>query len=88
MIEHEKEKYGWEFLFIGANIDAVETAAGYGIDSDRAVNYHADKEGTRVVYESVAKAVCRVRNCEALSRDWRTEIDEDFRGRGGKNKTK
>ena len=50
MIEHEKEKYGWEFLFIGANIDAVETAKHFGIDADRAVDYHADRKGTAVLY--------------------------------------
>ena len=86
MIERQKERYGWEFLFIGANIDAVETAARYGIDRDRAVNYNADKEGTRVVYESVAKAVCSVRNCEALSEDWSADIDADYRKRGKKSR--
>ena len=82
MIQRQKEKYGWEFLFIGANIDAVETAARYGIDRDRAVNYNADKEGTRIVYESVAKAVCSVRNCAPLSADWSDEIDADYKKRG------
>ena len=86
MIEHQKERYGWEFLFIGANIDAVETAARYGIDRNRAVNYNADKEGTRVVYESVAKAVCSVRNCEALSEDWSADIEADYRKRGKKSR--
>lgn len=86
MIERQKKRYGWEFLFIGANIDAVETAARYGIDRDRAVNYNADKEGTRVVYESVAKAVCSVRNCEALSEDWSADIDADYKKRGKKSR--
>lgn len=54
MIERQKEKYGWEFLFIGANIDAVETAKRYGINEDRAVNYNADAKGTGILYESVA----------------------------------
>ena len=58
MIEHEKKKYGWEFLFIGANIDAVETAANFGIEEERAVNYHADSKGTKVVYKAVGNAVC------------------------------
>ena len=53
MIQHEKEKYGWEFLFIGANIDAVQTAGRFGIGANRAVNYHADSCGTGVVYEAV-----------------------------------
>ena len=82
MIERQKKRYGWEFLFIGANIDAVETAARYGIDADRAVNYHADKEGTRVVYQSVANAVCSLRENKELSADWSEEIDRDYQNRG------
>ena len=81
-IERQKEKYGWEFIFIGANIDAVETAARYGIGAERAVNYNADIMGTRMAYEAVASAVCNVRNCEPLSNEWRKEIDEDFEKRG------
>ena len=85
MIERQKEKYGWEFLFIGSNIDAVETAARYGIERDRAVNYNADKEGTRVVYESVSNAVCKLRSSEPVSADWSAEIDADYKNRGRKN---
>ena len=85
MIQHHKEKYGWEFLFIGANIDAVETAARYGIDRDRAVNYNADREGTRVLYESVSNAVCKLRSCAPLSADWSADIDADYRSRSRKN---
>ena len=81
-IERQKEKYGWEFIFIGANIDAVETAARYGINAERAVNYNADIMGTRMAYEAVASAVCNVRNCEPLSNEWRKEIDDDFEKRG------
>lgn len=81
-IERQKAKYGWEFLFIGANIDAVETAAKYGIGAERAVNYNADIKGTRTVYASVAAAVSNVRNCEPLSNEWRKGIDEDFENRG------
>ena len=81
MIEKQKEKYGWEFLFIGANIDAVETAKKYGISEDRAVNYRADKQGTRVLYRSVAKAVGCVRQCKTLSEDWREDIASDFENR-------
>ncbi len=84
MIERQKEKYGWEFLFIGANIDAVETAARYGIGADRAVNYNADKEGTSIVYESVAKAVCNVRSKACLSSDWSDKINDDYVRRGRK----
>ncbi len=82
MIEQQKAKYGWEFLFIGANIDAVETARKYGIDEDRAVNYNADKKGTKLVYESVAKAVCGVRANRPLATDWSAEINEDYQKRG------
>ena len=71
MIERQKEKYGWEFLFIGANIDAVETAKRYGINEDRAVNYNADAKGTGILYESVACAVSNVRKCASLDNSWR-----------------
>jgi len=84
MIERQKEKYGWEFLFIGANIDAVETAARYGIGKDRAVNYNADCEGTQILYKTVAKAVCDVRANASLSADWCEEIEEDYQKRGKK----
>ena len=84
MIERQKDKYGWEFLFIGANIDAVETAKRYGIDRNRAVNYNADAEGTSIVYESVSKAVCNVRASKCMADDWSAEIDKDFKNRGKK----
>ncbi len=80
-IERQKEKHGWEFIFIGANIDAVETAARYGIGAERAVNYNADGMGTKAVYASVSAAVCNVRNCETLGDDWRKAIDEDYKNR-------
>ena len=86
MIERQKEKYGWEFLFIGANIDAVETAARYGISRDRAVNYNADGEGTLILYESVAKAVCNVRASVPLGADWSDEINADYQRRDNNNK--
>lgn len=82
MIEEQKEKFGWEFLFIGANIDAIETAARYGIDESRAVNYNADGEGTRIVYESVAKAARSFRAHSALRKDWCNDINEDYQRRG------
>ena len=85
MIERQKEKYGWEFLFIGANIDAVETAARYGISRDRSVNYNADGEGTHILYESVVKAVCNVRASAPLSADWSEEINADYQRRDNKN---
>ena len=81
MIERQKEKYGWEFLFIGANIDAVETAERYGIDKSRAVNYNADHEGTKIVYESVSKAVYDMRANACLSAEWSDEINSDYKRR-------
>ena len=82
MIEHQREKYGWEFLFLGANIDAAREAARFGIRADRAANYHADHIGTEVIYEAVSEAVCQVRSCAApLSADWKRKIDADYNGR-------
>ena len=85
-VEEQKEKYGWEFLFIGANIDAVETAGRFGINSDRAVDYHADKAGTKVLYEAVADTVVRMRSCAPIAANWSAPIREDFEKRGGKNR--
>lgn len=81
MIRHEREKYGWEFLFLGANIDAVETAGELGIDADRAVNYNCDSEGTRLNYEVVAQAVSAVRGSAPLDEHWKDAIEEDFNKR-------
>ena len=81
MIQRQKEKYGWEFLFLGANIDAVETAGSLGIAPDRAVNYHCDSEGTRLNYEVVSQAVTAVRCCAKLDEHWKDDIEEDFRKR-------
>ena len=81
MIEHRREKYGWEFLFIGANIDAVETAARYGIDKERAVNYNADSEGTRLNYEVMSETICSFRESRPITADWKKKIDKDFKTR-------
>ena len=81
MVERQKEKYGWEFLFIGANIDSVETASHFGIGADRAVNYHADKKGTSVLYETVADTVCCMRANKPIQADWRKKINDDFKSR-------
>lgn len=81
MVKHEKEKYGWEFLFIGANIDSVETARGFGIGADRAANYHADHRGTGVVFDAVAETACTLREGRPLAASWSEAIDEDYRSR-------
>lgn len=81
MIERQKKKYGWEFIFIGANIDAVNVAAGIGIGADRAANYHADSRGTRVNYEAMSKAVFSMREAGAIPDNWKEEVDKDFASR-------
>lgn len=83
-IRHEQEKYGWEFLFLAANIDAVETAAAYGIDRSRAVNYVADETGTFEAYAAVSMAARNVRQRRDLKTEpcWRQNIDADYKKRG------
>ena len=81
MIERQKKKYGWEFLFIGANIDAVETAKSFGIDEEYAVDYIADAQGTDVVYGAVCSAVSMMRSVEPLRENWSEEIKRDFKKR-------
>ena len=78
MIERRREKYGWEFLFIGANIDAVQTAARYGIDEDRAVNYNPDSKGTCLNYEVMSDTICAFRESQPITADWKKKIDKDF----------
>ena len=81
-ITRQKEKYGWEFLFLGANIDAAREAARFGIDADRAANYHADSIGTGIIYEAVSETVCNFRASRPMEAGWKRKIDEDFRKRG------
>ena len=81
MIERQKSKYGWEFLFLGANIDAVETARGFGISEDRAVNFHNDSRGTQLNYEVLSETICRVRASRPITGDWKKRIDEDYHER-------
>ncbi|WP_026572922.1 vWA domain-containing protein [Bacillus sp. UNC438CL73TsuS30] len=81
MVQHQKEKYGWEFLFLGANIDAISTAAQFGINEDFAVDYHADKIGTEVNFEAVNDAVSNLRSGKKLDRTWKKGIESDFNGR-------
>ena len=81
MIERQKSKYGWEFLFLGANIDAVETAGHFGIQADRAVNYHSDKQGTALNYEVLSEAISSVRASRPLESNWKQRIDEDYESR-------
>lgn len=81
MIERHKGNEGWEFIFLGANIDAVETAARVGISADRAANYNADSEGTQLNYSVVSDAVSCMRASSSIRADWKKSIDEDYQGR-------
>ena len=81
LIGEQKEK-GWEFVFLGANIDAAEVAESIGIDADNAVDYHADKVGTRKAYYAMNKFVASYRKMKSRpNRNWREELDEDFKNR-------
>jgi len=85
MVERQKEKYGWEFLFLGANIDAVEVAGRFGIHEDHAVNYESDSAGTALNYRTLNEAVSKVRACPqmaaALTADWKKDIEKDYQKR-------
>ena len=87
MIERQKEKYGWEFLFLGANIDAAKEAARFGIGADRAVRYQSDHEGTALNYEVISETVSCLRACPGapLAAGWKDRIEADFRKRGKKH---
>ena len=82
MITRQKEKYGWEFLFLGANIDAAREAARFGISEDRTADYLADSQGTGVIYEAVSETVCNFRASRPMAADWKAKIDADVRKRG------
>ena len=82
MIERQKERYRWEFIFLGANIDAAKEAARFGIDADCAADYHADSKGTAVIYEAMNDAVCSVRACQPVGAAWKKNVDADYRKRG------
>ena len=87
MVEWQKEKYGWEFIFIGANIDAISTAEKFGISSDRAANYNADGQGTRLNYEAVSNVVSELRCSRPITESWKAGIEDDFKRRN-KNRKK
>ena len=81
-IERQKEKYGWEFIFLGANIDSAEVAEGIGIDRRRAVNYNQDSRGVRASYDAMECAISAMRMCESLDdEDWKQSIFDDNKSR-------
>ena len=81
LIEHQKAKYGWEFIFLGANIDAAETAVSMGISRDRAADYISDRVGTALNYSVISEITSAVRSGKGISADWKKRISEDKNGR-------
>ena len=82
MVERQKECCGWEFLFLGANIDAIAAAEGIGIRRDRAVKYVRDTKGTELNYRVVGDTICNLRMSRPIAADWKAEIEEDEKARG------
>jgi len=82
MIERQKQKYDWEFIFLGANIDAIETARNFGIDEERAANFVNDGEGIEVMYEAQCCLMSDIRNKRVNRREWKRNVDTDFESRG------
>ena len=81
MVQQKQKESHWEFLFLGANMDALDTARHYGIREDRAVNFRCDPEGTAVNYSAISDAVSDFRACRPLSASWKEKIEEDYRRR-------
>jgi len=81
LIERQEKEYDWEFIFLGANIDAVEYAEGIGIRADRAANYHADSEGIRANYKAINDAVSFMRMNVEVHDEWKADLEEDFKNR-------
>ncbi|HHU06714.1 MAG TPA: VWA domain-containing protein [Clostridiales bacterium] len=81
LIDRQKTKYGWEFIFLGANIDAVETAGRFGISADRAQNYHADGEGVNLNFRVMSEAVASFRKRSVIPKGWNEEIQKDYKHR-------
>ena len=84
LIDRQKEACGWEFLFLGANIDSEREADRLVISRERAVNYHCDSKGTQAVYESVAEFCCEVQSGKPASDRWRKKADTDYAARKNK----
>lgn len=81
MIERQEKRFGWEFLFLGANIDSKEMANRVGIRAERATNYHSDKEGTALNYEVISETICQVRANQPIDKNWKVRIDKDYKRR-------
>lgn len=85
MIGRQKQKFNWEFIFLGANIDAVATAQQFGVGEEFAVEYHADAEGTQLNYQVLSEAVASFRTGKSLDRDWKKDIEKDYKSRDRKS---
>ena len=81
MVEMEKEKYGWEFLFLGANMDAIAAAKNFGIEEDKAVEYRSDDIGTRLNYAVMSEAICEFRTKGTVEKSWKQKIENDRKNR-------
>ena len=84
LIEHEQEKYGWEFLFLGADIDAVGTARCIGINAEHCTNYMHDDRGVSLCYSSVGSAISALKRGARLTERWKEEVEKDHQMRSGK----
>jgi len=84
LIEVQKERYGWEFIFLGANIDAIEVASRFGISKERAANYNADSEGTELNFKIMNEEIQNLRMNRNISDDWKNRIDKDYKKRSKK----
>ena len=81
MIERQKERYGWEFLFLGANMDAVSVAGRFGIAPERAVRFHCDEKGTELNYRVLSETIANVRCGAPMGASWKEEIERDYEER-------
>lgn len=81
MITRQKERYGWEFMFLGANMDAISEARKYGIAEDMAVEYNCDRKGTAVSYDAVSDALSECRACGTVHKSWKSKIEKDRKTR-------
>ena len=84
MIEDKKKEFGWEFIFLGANIDAIKAAKSIGISEDRATNYNCDSEGTSLNYQVISETVSCLRSKRSIDSDWKKKIEKDYKKRGGR----
>jgi hypothetical protein len=86
MVERQKQKYGWEFIFLGANIDAVETARNFGIDEERAANFVNDGAGIEVMYEAQCCLMSDIRHNRKNGRMWKKNVDADYQKRNNRTR--